>query len=94
MTKKTVKKNDITKVGDTIEFQRKEQTFFAEVINVRENSVIVELSSKTDKEVLEIETNRTVVAHLNYEITTRTPFPKEPIPKLDSWVYGWKKIVN
>lgn len=94
LAKNNFKKNNIAKAGDIILFQRKEQNFFAEVIHVRENSVIVELSKKTDKDILGIETNRTVVAHLNYEITNKRRILKEPISELDTWVYGWKKIVN
>ena len=87
-------KKEIARVGDTIKFNRREQNFLAEVINVRENSVICELFDSNEKEILEIETNRTVVSHANYVISKRTPNPKEPIPTLDPWTYGWKRAVN
>lgn len=94
MAKKKVNKKDIANVGDKIKFTRCDQNFLAEVINVRENSVIVELLNKNDKEMLGIETDRTVVAHSKYEISSRTPNPREPIPPLDPWTFGWKQVVN
>ncbi|MGN7300533.1 DUF2187 family protein [Ferdinandcohnia sp. SAFN-114] len=90
MAKSKVNKKDIARVGDTIQFTRREHHFLAVVINVIENSVIVELQNRKDKDILEIETERTVVAHSNYEISSRIPCPREPIPALDPWTYGWK----
>ncbi|RFU67038.1 DUF2187 family protein [Bacillus sp. V59.32b] len=55
------------KVGDTILFERKEISCEGIVFQVRENSVLVEIS-KEMAQVLDYETPNTVVRHGNYTI--------------------------
>ncbi|CAH0344817.1 DUF2187 family protein [Bacillus sp. CECT 9360] len=55
------------KVGDTILFERKEISCEGTVFQVRENSVLVEIS-KEMAQVLDYETPNTVVRHGNYTI--------------------------
>ncbi|MEI2357868.1 DUF2187 family protein [Mesobacillus zeae] len=55
--------------GDTIEFQRKKQVFEGLVEIERENSVIVSIKKEAAAE-LDYETNRTVVKHGNYTVTS------------------------
>lgn len=55
------------KVGDTILFERKEMSCEGIVFQVRENSVLVEIS-KEMAQMLDYETPNTVVRHGNYMI--------------------------
>lgn len=54
-------------VGDTIVFERKDMHFEGIVYLIRENSVLVDIS-KEAANLLDYETNRTVVAHGNYGV--------------------------
>jgi len=94
LAKSKSNKKGLARVGDTIKFTRLEQIFMGEVVNVRENSIIVELFDRDAKEILGIETSRTVVAHPNYEISKRTPNPGEPVVALNPWTYQWQKVVS
>lgn len=56
-----------TKIGNKIEFERRGRKLEGLVTNVRENTVIVELS-KEGIDFLELENEFTVVNHSNYKI--------------------------
>ena len=57
----------VAEVGDTIEFKRESIYAKGQVIQVNENSVIVEVKENLVS-VLAIPNNRTVVNHKNYSI--------------------------
>jgi uncharacterized protein YkvS len=55
------------RIGDTIQFMRKGKTFKGTVKQVRETSVLVEISQKAAV-ILALENQLTVVAHKNCEV--------------------------
>ncbi|MGM7722674.1 DUF2187 family protein [uncultured Metabacillus sp.] len=59
--------NNIAKEGEKIRFERNGLVLLGEVVKVREESVIVQIS-KSDAEEINVETPLTVVSHKNYQI--------------------------
>lgn len=62
-----MKKNETANVGDVVLFDRRNQQYEGKVFQVRENSVLVELSKEAAK-VLGYEMPNTVVRHGKYSI--------------------------
>ncbi|RHW36029.1 DUF2187 domain-containing protein [Neobacillus notoginsengisoli] len=60
-------RNRKAKMGETIQFMRKGEIHKGVVFKVNENSVLVQIPEET-KNLLDYETNRTVVGHKNYVI--------------------------
>ncbi|WP_066297823.1 DUF2187 family protein [Bacillus sp. FJAT-29937] len=57
-------------IGDHVTFNRKDCKMTGIVYLVRDNSVLVEISQK-DRELLNLETNKTIVAHKNYTVSKK-----------------------
>ncbi|RTR26560.1 DUF2187 domain-containing protein [Robertmurraya yapensis] len=58
------------KIGDTIQFSRKGITVEGNVTMIRENSVLVEISLDSSKE-LNLENTRTIVNHSKYKVLSK-----------------------
>ncbi|WP_299831976.1 DUF2187 family protein [uncultured Metabacillus sp.] len=65
--KAKMNENNIAKEGEKIRFERNGLVLLGEVVKVREESVIVQIS-KSDAEEINVETPLTVVSHKNYQI--------------------------
>lgn len=77
MKKKTLYPNKYALVGDVIQFERNDTLFIGTVVSLRENSVIVELTTN-DAVKLELENERTVVSHKKYKLKERCSNPPSP----------------
>lgn len=57
----------IAKEGDRVLFKRKDYSIIGEVLRVKEESVIVQIS-KSDAELIDVQTPITVVSHKHYQL--------------------------
>ncbi|TCJ01324.1 DUF2187 domain-containing protein [Cytobacillus praedii] len=57
-------------IGDTISFKKKDHTTIGVVYLTQDNSVLVEISQE-DTAILNLENNKTVVAHKNYTLLSK-----------------------
>lgn len=55
------------KLGNSIKFYRKDTFLVGDVVQIRENTVMIEVCETVEK-ILNIPNNLTVVSHKNYEI--------------------------
>ncbi|WP_052737919.1 DUF2187 family protein [Bacillus sp. SA1-12] len=62
-----MKENNVAKEGEMVRFKRNGLVILGEVVKVRDESVIVQIS-KSDAEEINVETPLTVVSHKNYQI--------------------------
>ncbi|KKI89888.1 hypothetical protein WQ54_22340 [Bacillus sp. SA1-12] len=65
--KARMKENNVAKEGEMVRFKRNGLVILGEVVKVRDESVIVQIS-KSDAEEINVETPLTVVSHKNYQI--------------------------
>ncbi|MDP4086886.1 MAG: DUF2187 family protein [Bacillota bacterium] len=56
----------MVKEGDKVLFKRKDFTIIGEVLRVKEESVIVQISN-SDAELIDVQTPLTVVSHKHYK---------------------------
>ncbi|MFC0273632.1 DUF2187 family protein [Metabacillus herbersteinensis] len=79
-------------IGDLITFTRRERSYQALVINIRDRSVIAELLNSKDIIEHDLENERTVVAYTNYKIIKKSDIPAQSVYAIDGWNFGWRKV--
>lgn len=77
-------------MNDTVLFTKNGKEIVGTVINVRENSVVIEMNSEVAVE-LEVENARTVLNHRNYKIIQRSLRPYQS-PKEYEFNISWYRL--